>query len=219
MNKIIVILVFFSTILFSFGAGNFVIKDVKISSLPSDNKDVKEYVEKLEKEGVNHPNEYIMIGLTYDHGIKEAGIKENKKKAKFFYKKAIDKNIIYGNIRLAILLAEEGKLKEASRVLDDAYFSRKQTIDEDKIILNLEIQLSEKMNDSAKKYFFLTEDSKKYKNPDSELSLFFMKYYGKNGIAQDLAEAEKYLNKACTNNKITDSVKSFCENSSLIERY
>lgn len=193
-------------------------KEIVLSSLPEDNKDVKNYVESLERKGVNHPSEYIMLGLTYDYGIKEAGIKEDKKKAKFFYRKAIDNDIVYGNIRLAILLAEEGNIQEASAILDKAYFSQKQTIDEDKIILNIQIQLAKKNKDNPKLYYFLKEDYDKYKRASSALDLFFLKYYGAKDIEQDLNEAEYFLNQACTNKNADSNIIKFCNTSSLVQK-
>lgn len=189
-----------------------------ISELPEDNKDVKSYVEKLEKSGVNHPNEYVMLGITYEFGMPKAGINKNLKKALFYYNEASKEGIVYASIRKSIILLDEKEYLKSENILDKVYFEKKQTIEEDKIIIVLSLNLAEINKKSLKKYFFLKEYADKYNNAEAALEIFFMKYYGKSGVERDLKEAELYLNKACLSIEIKESTKSFCLNSNLIEK-
>lgn len=218
MKKIILIICL-TSLSFAFDLG--MINKVRFdSNNPStkNNKDVKDHVEKLEREGVSHPSENILVGITYEYGIKEANIKSDRGKAIHYYQAASKAGIVYGDIRLAILYASNGLMDEAMERLDYAYFSKKQTIDEDKIILDFEIQLNEEKKDYLKMYYFLMQDVEKYQNSNSQLKLFNLKYYGKGSVLQDLDEAFYYLNEACLNPNKSQTVDFFCKNNIFYEK-
>jgi len=219
MKKVFVLFCFSISLLYSFDLGSIGENNLKVSktsSLPKDNKDVKRYVENLEKNGVSHPSQNILLGITYDFGIKEANIKKDEKKAIMFYKRAIKAGIVYGSIRLSIIEAKNGKMEDAINTIDQAYFSQKQTINEDKILLNFAIQLNLEKKDFLKTYYYLKEDVRKYQNPDSQMKLFFLKYYGRGEVEQDIKEADYYLKEACLNPKATKDILFFCKNSKLV---
>jgi len=181
------------------------------------NNDVKQYINSIEKNGVHNPGEYIMLGITYEYGIEKAGIKQDKNKAKFYYKKAHESKITYGTIKYAIILLNEGKIKKADKMLMDLYFSDRKSDTEAKIIIALKKETSKFLKKNDEYLFFLTEGAEKYHNDDDALELFFVKLNGTNGVEKDVKEAEKYLNIACKNIKHKE-VFEFCKNSNMIVR-
>lgn len=180
-------------------------------------KDVKSYIHLIEKNGVNNKQEYTMLGITYEFGIPKEGIKKNKEKALFYYKKAYDTKQTYGGIRYAVFLIYNKKYKKAEKVLDDLYFSFDKNDKENAIIINLEKKMAFFNGNQKKLNFFEYENASKNKNDLDALSIFYKKYYGNSMMEKDKKGAEKFLNIACKNAK-HKKVIDFCMNSDLITR-
>jgi len=215
-KKLLFILLFvvelFSSSIYEMKGNTQTFKDVPKGS-------VKRYVQELEKTGVHSPVEYVMLGITYEFGIKDEGIKKNIKKAEKYYRLAYKNKITYGGIRLALLLLQKEKVNDAEKILENMYFSNdfqeEMSYKEKSIILSILKKIAKDEKKFDKEFFYLNESVKNFKNDKDALKLFYIKYYGLNGIIQDNKDAEYYLNIACQNVK-SQEVYNFCSSSPLI---
>lgn len=152
--------------------------------------------------------EAFMLGVAYQNGIEDIGLKANNKTAVNYFNHAYDKGygfaILHSIENYALLKDFDNIKKSISLVIKN---------NDDEITLLALRQASGKLieNDFYKEaYPYIKYLSDKYNNSSAQFTFSVMLNAGL-GVTPNQEVANYYLNKACSNQKINIQIRNMCE--------